>query len=162
RLAAPQAVHLGDTISLAVTVASSARVPGQLTVFRDGSRHADSQVIQLRDGETPYTLSYTAGSPGWHSFRGQVHLNAHTVPLNNGLGVPVAVGPRRRVAVVSTWTSRLAPLLAARGMRVQAVPPQSLPTSAAGYDGLDALVLENVPAADLAAAQITALDAAVR
>ena len=59
RISAPSVVRQGDTVSLTVTLRASARVPGQLTVRRDGG-DPDSQVVQLRDGETPITLAYTA------------------------------------------------------------------------------------------------------
>lgn len=161
RISAPAVVHQGDTVSLTVTVRSTARVPGQLTVTRDG-RDPDSQVIQMRDGETPITLSYTATAAGWHSFDVRVHLKDDQVPQNDALATVVRVGPPPRVLVASTEPSTLAPVLAGRGASVSAVPPSALPASAAGYAGVDAVVLEDVDAGRLSAGQVAALDAAVR
>ncbi len=163
RIAAPADVHQGDTIALTVTVDATARVPGQLTVRRDDAAKPDSQVIQMRDGETPYTLSYTATTPGWHSFTVAVHLHGDEVPQNDALSVAVHVGPPPRVAVVTAGrASAVAPILSARGARVQTLAPAALPATAAGYAALDALVLEDLPADELSPAQLAALDGAVR
>ncbi len=161
RVVAPATVHQGDTVSLAVTVRATARVPGQLFVSRDGGK-PDSQVIQLRDGETPITLSYTAGSQGWHSFAVRVHLIDDQIPQNNTLSVTVHVDPPPRVLVVSAGTSALAPILQARGLTVTTIAPQGLPVQAGAYAAVDAVELENVNAGDLSTAQVRALDQAVR
>ena len=161
RVVAPSTVHQGDTVSLTITVKATARAPGQLLVSRDGGK-PDSEVIQMRDGETPFTLSYTATTQGWHSFAVSVHLFNDQIPQNNKLAVVVHVDPPPRVLVVSSTTSQLAPLLQSKGLNVSVVTPQQLPSAAGSYAGIDAVELENVNAADVSAAQVGALDQAVR
>jgi hypothetical protein len=116
----------------------------------------------MRDGETPITLAYTATAEGWHSFDVRVHLKGDQVPQNDALSTVVRVGPPPSVVIASSGTSALAPVLAGRGANVSAVPPSDLPASAAGYAGVDTVVLEDVDAGTLSAGQVAALDTAVR
>ena len=95
----------------------------------------DSQVVQLRDGETPITLAYTATGQGWHSFDVSVHLKDDQVPQNNSLSTVVRVGPPPRVLVAASGASALAPLLAARGLRVASTTRSQLPAAAAATAG---------------------------
>ena len=162
RLEAPQTVHRGDTVSLLVSVRSATISPATLFVTRDGGRPT-TQVVQLRKGDNPFTLSYTATGSGWHSFRVAVRLLHDRRPQNDARTVSVEVGPALRVVVASTSPHpAISGILAGRGARVAVVDPAALPSSPAGYASVDAVVLDDVPARTLSRAQVAALTAAVR
>jgi Ca-activated chloride channel family protein len=162
RLDAPAAVHQGDTISLLVTVRSTHSSPATLSVALDGG-NAASQVIQLHEGENPFTLSYTAVRIGWHSFRARVLLANDERAQNDVLTASVAVGAPPRVIVASAAANPpIAAILAARGVRAIVAAPASLPRVAADYATSDAVVLDNVPANLLGDSQIAALGTAVQ
>jgi Ca-activated chloride channel homolog len=161
RLDAPTVVHQGDTVSLLVTVRSTTISPATLIVNHDGIR--TTQVVQLHDGDNNYTLSYTAAGQGWHSFGVAVALAGDQLPQNDRRSASVDVGAPPQVLVVSQGThSLIAQLLAARGADVTSTGPADVPVAASRYDGVDALVLDDVPARALTAAQTAALDEAVR
>jgi hypothetical protein len=163
RLSAPKIVHQGDTISLLATVRSTTIATARLSVARDDGR-GDTQLIQLRRGDNPYTLSYTATGLGWHSFRVRVELTQDQRPENDLLWASVDVGPAPRVVVVSSAAPDppIARILADRGVRAVVETPSLLPTSTSGYVSADAVVLDDVPAASLSRSQIAALTRAVR
>ena len=117
RVDAPATVHQGDTISLLVTVRSTAAAQAALSVALDGGKPA-SQVVRLRRGENPFTLSYTAAGAGWHSFRARVALANDERAQNDALTASVQVGAPPRVIVASaTPEPPIAAILSARGVR---------------------------------------------
>ncbi len=162
RLDAPAAVHEGDTISLLLTVRSTEVGAATLSVARDGGKAA-SQVIRLRQGDNPFTLSYTAASVGWHTFRVRVLLPDDERPQNDVLSSSVSVGAPPRAIVVSVSPNpRIAAILTARGVRATVAAPAALPSDAAGYADVDAVVLDDIPANRLATSQLNVLSTAVR
>lgn len=162
RLDAPTAVRKGDTISLQVTVHSTVTGTARLAVRHDGSRPV-FQTRLLQRGDNPFTLSYTAAATGWHSFEVHARLPGDRRPRNDALSVSVQVGAAPHVVVVSsTATPEIAAILGRRGVRTTIEPPPSLPRTAAAYGGIDAVVLDDLPAKRLEDAQISALERAVR
>ena len=163
RLDAPAAVHQGDTISLLVTVHSTAIDGALLSVTRDGGNVA-SQNIRLVKGDNPFTLSYTAASEGWHAFRVGVRLagderraeqRARRRAWTSGL--------RRRPSWRRSRPIRRSPgsCKSAACARSSRSPPRSRPTRS-GYATIDAVVLDDVPADLLGTTQLNALSTAVR
>jgi Ca-activated chloride channel homolog len=162
RLDAPRAVRQRDTISLLVTVHSTVIAPGLLSVTHDGGRPANQGEV-FRRGDNPFTLSYTAAKPGWHSFRVRVTIANDARRENDVLAVSVDVGAAPRVDIVSSSASpAIASILASKGIRARVEPASALPAHAAGYAATDAVVLDDLPADRLATPQITALTSAVR
>ncbi len=162
RIDGPAGVHQGDTISLVVTVRSTMASRATLSVALDGGG-SGSQTIQLHRGENPFTLSYTAVSAGWHSFRAHVVLPGDERAENDVLTGSVKIGAPPRVIVESAVPHPpIAAILASRGLRATVALPASLPRGAAAYAAVDAVVLDDVPANLLSASQIGALAAAVQ
>jgi Ca-activated chloride channel family protein len=162
RLDGPSAVRMGDTISLLVTVRSTVTAAARLAVRRDGGRPA-VQTRVLQRGDNPLTLSYTAAAPGWHSFRVQVRMPGDRRPQNDTLSLSVEVGAAPRVVVVSSRAiPEIAGILRARDVPTTVEPASALPQTAAGYAGIDAVVLDDLPANRLATDQLSALTDAIR
>jgi Ca-activated chloride channel homolog len=160
-IAAPPVVHLGDTVPLTLTVHSSVAAPALLSV-RAGAAPARSQSVELRVGENPLLLLYTAAQRGAQSFQATIALPGDTVAANNSLAAVTDVEAAPRVLSVGGASSPVPGLLAHAGLSVEQVQPSALPASADGYAGEDAVVLNDVPASQLSAAQLAALSVAVR
>ena len=138
--------------------------PGRATLLvrHDGGRVVRQRTL-LRVGDNPLTLAYTAAGRGWHSFRVQVQMPGDERPQNDALSVSVDVGAAPHVVVVSSASApAIAGILQGKGIRTDREPASELPVGAAGYAAIDAVVLDDLPAAALSARQIAALTAAVR
>jgi len=161
---APNVVRSGDLIPVLVTVRSTVSGAATLSVQRDGGS-VESQTIRLGVGDTPLLLDYTAGLPGWASFSVKVALPADRVPQNDGLSAATRVlAPPRVLAVGASRPppATLARMLTRLGLRVGRTAAAGLPSRAAGFAGIDTVLLDDVPAAALAPSQVAALAAAVR
>ncbi len=157
----PAAVHLGDSVPISLTVHSTITGFALLHVRSDGSP-TRSQTIRVLAGDNPLLLLYTAARRGWHSFEASVSLKGDADPRNNSLSGVTDVLAAPRVLVVAGPGSSVAGLLAKRGIAVHTVAAGTLPATAAGYRGEDALVLDDVSARSLSRSQILALNNAVR
>jgi Ca-activated chloride channel homolog len=162
RLQAPSALHAGDPLSLEVTVRSTVRSPAILTVRRNGVA-IGHQRVKLGAGDNPYLFAVRAPlHPGSYGYEVQVKSEADTRPQNNTLGTTVRVEAPPHVVVAAADGSTAAELMKADGFKVTAVAPGALPTTAAGYRGIDAVVLEDVSSDELGKPRAKAIDAAVR
>jgi Ca-activated chloride channel homolog len=160
-ISVPPVVHLGDTVPLTLTVQSSVAARALLSV-RTGAAHAASETIELRAGENPLLLLYTAAQKGWQSFQATISLPGDAVGENNSLAAVTDVVDAPRVLSVGGAHSGVPALLARDGLQVTQLEPASLPLSATAYAGEDAVILDDVSASQLGVAQIAALSAAVR
>ena len=162
---APATAHTGDPVPLQITVRSSVTEPATLYLQRDGVT-VGQQIINLRAGDNPLLLSYTAPAPGWHSFRARVVLFSDDLPQNDALAATVDVVGAPRVLTVapggSSGGATLATLLRRLGVRVTTLTPAGLPTGPGPLARADAVVLDDVLASALSPAQVGALSSAVR
>jgi Ca-activated chloride channel homolog len=159
----PSAVHLGDSVPIAVTVHSTVNGFALLKVSSDGSA-TRGQTIRVLAGDNPLVLLYTAARRGWHSFRATVTQPSDTDSRNNSLSAVTDVQAAPRVLVVTapgSAGSAVSGMLAKLGMRVRTLAADQLPVDASGYLGEDAVVLDDVPATSLSRSRALTLDAAV-
>jgi len=162
RLQAPAALHAGDPLSLEVTVRSTVEAPAVLTVRRNGVA-VGHQKVELGTGDNPYLFSVRVPQhAGSYGYEVAVRSEDDSRPRNDALGTTVRVQAPPRALVAGGGGSAAAALLSADGFDVTPVAPGALPTSAAGYKGFDAVVLEDVPAEELGKPRAKAIDAAVR
>ncbi|HVV89477.1 MAG TPA: VWA domain-containing protein [Solirubrobacterales bacterium] len=162
RLQAPSALHAGDPLSLEVTVRSSVEAPAVLTVRRDGIA-IGHQRVTLGSGDNPFLFAVRAPlHKGSYGYEVEVRSEGDSRPRNDALGTAVWVEAAPKVLVVGAGDSPAAALMKADGFEVTAVAPGALPTGAAGYEGIDAVVLEDVSADALGKPRARAIDAAVR
>jgi Ca-activated chloride channel family protein len=162
RVELPPALHAGDPFSLQITVRSSVAAKAKVTVSRDGTP-VGSERVELRRGENPYLFSLRAPQAGGSDvYSAQVEATGDEVPGNDQLGAAVRVERAPAVLVAGPAGSRIAPILEADGIAVQSVAPAELPADPAAYEGVDAVVLEDVPAAELGDERAAALADAVQ
>ena len=162
RLQAPSALHAGDPLSLEVTVRSSVESPAVLTVRRDGTA-VGHQKVTLGVGDNPFLFAVRAPlQKGSYGYEVEVRSEGDSRPRNDALGTSVRVEGAPKVLVAAADGTSAADLMRADGFAVTAVAPAALPTSPAGYKGVDAVVLEDVSATELGRPRARAIDAAVR
>jgi uncharacterized membrane protein len=162
RLQAPSALHAGDPLSLEVTVRSTYETPAALTVRRDGEV-VGRQKVTLGRGDNPYLFSVRVPQLiGSYGYEVDVRAAGDQRPRNDALGTTVRVQAPPRALVAGADGTAAAEVLGADGFEITKVAASALPTSAAGYKGFDAVVLEDVSADELGKPRARAIDAAVR
>jgi Ca-activated chloride channel family protein len=158
----PPALHAGDPVSVQVNVRSSAAVGATLTVERDGAE-VGSERVELRVGDNPFVFSVKApAASGSYVYTARVEAKGDEVPGNDALGTALRVESAPKVLVAGPAGSPIATMLSADGIDVESVAPSSLPSAAGEYGDVDAVVLENVSAAELGDERAAALAEAVR
>ncbi|HYC81497.1 MAG TPA: VWA domain-containing protein, partial [Solirubrobacterales bacterium] len=162
RVELPPALHAGDPFSLQVTVRSSIAAAAKVTVSRDG-RPIGSERVRLRAGDNPYLFSLRAPDAGGsYVYAAKVEAAGDEVAGNDELGTALRVRSAPAVIVAGPAGAPVASLLEEDGIDVTGVAPASLPASAGEYEGLDAVVLEDVSAGELGDERAAALAEAVR
>jgi Ca-activated chloride channel homolog len=162
RLQAPGALHAGDPLSLEVTVRSNVAEKAALVVSRNGTT-VGRQQVELGIGDNPYLFSVRAPlHTGSYGYEVSVKTERDTRPQNDTLGTTVRVSAAPQALVVGGDGSSAAELMKADGFKVTSVGPGQLPSSAAGYTGDDAVVLEDVPGEAIGKPRAKALGEAVR
>jgi Ca-activated chloride channel homolog len=162
RLQAPDALHAGDPLSLEATVRSTVEAPAKLVVERDGVV-IGRQKVELGVGDNPFLFSVRAPRhPGSYGYEVTVQSEGDSRPQNDTLGATVRVSTAPRVLVAGADGSSAAELMKADGFKVTPVAADALPSTAAGYKGVDAVVLEDVSKEELGQKRATAIEEAVR
>ncbi|MBS1883402.1 MAG: VWA domain-containing protein, partial [Actinobacteria bacterium] len=162
RLQAPPALHAGDPLSLEVTVRSTAREAAVLTVRRDGGTIGHQKVV-LGVGDNPFLFSARAPAhAGSYGYEVEVAAERDSRPQNDALGTTVRVERPPHALVAGADGSAAAALMRADGFDVTTTPASALPSTAAGYQGVDAVILEDVSGEALGEARAKAIEAAVR
>jgi Ca-activated chloride channel family protein len=159
RLQAPKALHAGDPLPLEVTVATTVAANATLTLSQDGGT-VGRQTVKLARGENPLLLSLTAPAAGEHSYTVRVALAGDEEADNDALSTIVHVSGEPTVLLAGTGSS-IGSILTTGGIHVSSVAASSLPSTPAGYAPYDAVVLDDVSAAQIGATRALALDEAV-
>jgi Ca-activated chloride channel family protein len=162
RLQVPAALHAGDPLSVETTVRSTVIAPARLTVRRDGAI-IGHQEVTLGVGDNPFLFAVRAPlRKGSYEYSIEVESGRDSRPQNDQLGTTVRVERAPRIVVVGAPGAAAAGLLEADGIVVRVLPPSALPTEAAGYAGVDGVVLEDISNEELGKARAAAIGAAVR
>jgi Ca-activated chloride channel family protein len=160
-ISVPAAVHVGDTVPLSVTVTATVAGRATLRVRRDGGA-ATAQSIDLRRGDNPLLLLYTATRTGSQSFEVTIAQPDDTVSANDTAAAVTHVSSAPRVLVVGDAGSPVPQMLAGQRLRLTAIAPGAMPSDVAAYSRYDQVVLDDLSAKQLSSAQVVALDDAVR
>jgi uncharacterized membrane protein len=162
RLQVPAALHAGDPLSIETTVRSTVVAPARLTVRRDGEV-IGQQEVNLGVGDNPFLFAVKAPlHKGSYEYSVKVASGRDTRKQNDQLGATVRVERAPHIVVVGPPDATAAQLLEADGIAVRVLPPGALPTEAAGYAGVDGIVLEDISNEELGKVRAEAIGAAVR
>lgn len=161
---APADVREGQEFDLGINIQSSAAVGATLRVFGDAEL-IHTQELNLRDGSNRYTVPIQDSQPGFRRFRAQVIPDAdHRLQNNEASAFTVVYGPPGILLVEGTpgEGDNLREALEAAEMNVTVIAPASLPATLPELARYDAIILANVPAADLPTGAMEALPVFVR
>lgn len=160
----PASAYQGQAFSVTVTVHASAAGEAALLLYENRSV-ANSRTVTLRTGENTFVFPCTASAAGVATYEAQVLLPGDAVEENNRLGAYIDVSGAPHVLLAEGRSGQgreLKKLLEAAGMQTETCLPGMLPSGAEGYMAYQAVVLANVDADSLTAAQTAALSAAAR
>jgi uncharacterized membrane protein len=161
---APSGAHVGETIELNVRVRSTTTTTATLRLLADGATVATRQ-LSLKPGTTTVTFTVKADEPGFHVFRAVLEPRSDHFRENNAADAYVLVTGEPQVLVATDDAARAADLIKAlttARQRVTVVPAGGVPSSIATLAGYDAVVLDNVSAAQLGATAMASLQVYVR
>lgn len=157
-------VRPDEPFDVEVLVHASRAGQGTIEMSCDG-RAAGSRTVQVAPGDNRFLFPQTLPEVPEATFTARLTGFPDMIAENNAASCLVMPGPRRQVLLVEgrkDATSRLAAVLRADGLEVQALAPDRLPRDAAELDRVDLAVLSNVPAAALSPEQMEGLRDYVR
>ncbi len=168
---APNRLRQGEQFSLEVVIDSTADQQVGVRVLA-GDAVAYEGALQLRSGRHGYSLPLVAGSPGFASYRVQITplLSGDTFYQNNELAAFSQIeGPPKVLLVKNTnprdgvdESKELVAALQATNILVDVVPASGLPSELPALANYASVILVDVPARDLSARQMSAIQTYVR
>ncbi len=153
---APNEVRVGERFPVRVVIEATAPAQVQLQVV-ESEAVIDRRTIAIPAGRTIVTLHRVAKAAGMLRYAASIVATPDGISANNHAAARVMVRGSPVVWYVAPELGVLGRALAAQGLHVQVVTPEALPTTAAEYRGAAAVVLDDVPATQLAPAQMAAL-----
>ncbi|MBA3688318.1 MAG: VWA domain-containing protein [Chloroflexi bacterium] len=161
---APSGARVGETIELTVRVRSTVATAATLRLLADGATVA-TRLLSLKPGTTTVTFTVKTDEPGFHVFRAVLEPQSDHFRENNAADAYVLVTGEPQVLVATDDPVRAADLvdaLTTAREHVTVVPAGGVPSSIATLAGYDAVVLDNVSAAQLGATAMASLQVYVR
>jgi len=153
---APDEVLVGEQFTLKVAVAATVRSMVQVTLTAN-STVIDQRRLVVQPGRTIISVPQVARAAGLLHYAASLAADPDETAGNNRAEAVVFVRGAPEVWYAARTPGPLARLLSMQALRVKVVAPEALPTSPAGYRAVAAVVLDDVPATQLSASQMTAL-----
>lgn len=157
----PAAIAIGEHVPVTVTIRATAAAEAELRVRGNGVLLL-SRELRLRPGRTKVELEPIATQPGLLRVEAAIEATPDTEPGNNRAFALAFVHGPPVVLYVGAPPGPLADALKAQGLAVRRTAPVQLPASPVAYQGIAAVVLDDVPAFHLNPQQMTALRDYVR
>src|SRR6185295_9484002 len=147
QLEAPGTVSPGEAFMLNAWIRSPVQQDINYELFR-GSQLLAAGKRNVSSGQTRLTFRDQAGDPGTYSYTLRVTGGAEDpFPENNTARLLIGIqGPKPLLCLTVSGDSGLAGLLAAGGLKVKSVSPESFTWSLEELSNYSALIIENVPA----------------
>jgi uncharacterized membrane protein len=161
---APSGARVGETVDVIVRVRTTVATAATLRLLADGATIATRQ-LSLTPGTSSVSFTVKADSPGFHVFRAVLEPVEDHFTENNAADAYVLVTGEPQVLLATDDAARAADLVAAlttARQHVTVVPAGGVPSSVATLAGYDAVVLDNVSAAQLGTAAMASLQVYVR
>jgi uncharacterized membrane protein len=163
---APSRVAENQDFDISVSINAEAPTPATLLIFSSGSL-IHEEALNLQDGDTRYTLTQTSQFSGFLDFSAQIVVpnENDNFSQNNQLSAfSQVVGPSRVLLVTGDdeETQFLLPALEQAGIIVDVIQPENLPINIPALANYKSVILANIPATDLANAQMELLDLYVK
>jgi hypothetical protein len=155
----PAEVAPGEPLRITGWVQADRALAAPYRLLRDGQTLAEG-TVDLRPGSNRLRFRDRAAGTGTHAYELVLDVPEDRVRENDrALGVVRVAGPRPILVVRQSGDpgGRLPSVLRAAGLGVEVVTPGRAPASLGALDAFRAVVLEDVPAADLPAGAMEAL-----
>lgn len=152
---APDEVHVGAQFAVRVILRATARAVVRLRVAEQDAVFAE-RTVTVEPGRTVVTFDRVARTEGWVRYAASITADPDGTAANNDAAALVVVRGRPVVWYVGAGGPLLR-VLRAQAWKVQALTPEALPSSAAQFRGVGALVFDDVSATRLSPAQMTAV-----
>lgn len=153
---APAEVRVGERFAVRVPIVATAPATVTLRVSEGDVLIAERR-LAVEPGRRTVTLTRVAGPEGRLRYTAAITARPDSVAENNRAEALVTVRGAPVVWYVSGTPGPLARALAAQGASVRILRPEGLPAVLSDYQGVAAVVLDDVSAHDLAPAQMAGL-----
>ncbi|MGH2534162.1 MAG: VWA domain-containing protein [Thermomicrobiales bacterium] len=149
---APNAVWVGQSIAVVVSIASSATGSGVVELWVDGEKEGE-QAASFQAGLSSYTFQVDHLSPGFHALEARVSGDNDRFPENNVAPLALVVRDQPQLLLVAPAGTDVELLRGAleradapdQGAEVTWIEPQDLPFRLSELAVYDAIILNNVP-----------------
>jgi Ca-activated chloride channel homolog len=146
QLLLPNEVKFGEPFYAKVSVNSVKETSGRLSLYRNGE-FLGSQVVRLNAGKNVLTYRQALEQAGVHVYQALVEVDGDVIEENNrAIGLTVVRG-KPQVLLVDKDPAQAANLVSAlrsQHIDVNAAGTEALPTTMAGLEKYDGLILSNV------------------
>jgi len=165
---APTQANADEPFQLRIVVSAEQACGGTLQVYQrlgKQRRMMAPQEVPLQRGDNVFLLTQELGSAGFYEYEVSIASDADTVSENNMGRAFTTVHGEPTVLYVEgnpEHSTYLEAALIAEGLRVVRMEPAGLPSSLAGMQGFDSVVLSDVSAARLSSEQLSLIEAMVR
>jgi uncharacterized membrane protein/Mg-chelatase subunit ChlD len=161
---APSGARVGETIDVTVRVRSTIATPATLRLLADGATVATRE-LSLKVGTASIPFTVKADQPGFHVFRAVLEPQQDHFAQNNAADAYVLVTGEPQVLLATDDPAHAADLVTAlttARQHVTVVPASGVPSSIATLAGYDAVVLDDVSAAQLGTTAMASLQVYIR
>lgn len=153
---APAEVRAGERFTIRVPVVATARGTATLRVLEDDTVLMERR-LAVEPGRTVGTLTRVARRAGLLRYTAAITAVPDSVPENNRAEAQVTVRGAPVVWYVTDGAGPLQAALAAQGVLVRTLSPETVPAALGEFRGVAAVVLDDVSAHRLSSAQMAAL-----
>ncbi len=153
----PQEVKFGEPFYARLIAWSHKATPGRVSLYRN-REFLGSQVVQLTAGKNVFSYRQSLDRAGIHVYQAVVEAAGDAIDENNRAVGTVLVRGRPQVLLADKDRSRvqsLAAALRAQSIEVTVVDAAGIPKNLAGLQKYDGIILSNISAVNLTAAQMS-------
>jgi Ca-activated chloride channel family protein len=164
RLQLPSEVKFGEPFYARVVVSAAKEAAGRLSLYRNGE-FLGSQPVRLSPGKNVLTYKQALEHAGVHVYQALVEVEGDVIEENNrAVGLTVVRGKPQVLLLDKDpgQAANLAAALRSQLMEVRLVGPDGLPTTMAGLEKYDGLILSNISALKMTKSQMELVRAYVR
>lgn len=163
-LTLPGSAREGQSLPIEMAIDANFETDATLVLYANREPVA-TRAVHLRKGENRFVFEDAARKSGVVTYEALLSAEGDERPQNNRRAAYVRVAGTARVLLVEGGASEgreLSEMLSKAGYESEVISPAQLPPAAEALRAYDAVALVNVDAADIAPAQLDALDTAVR
>ena len=161
---APDIVHRDEPVTVTVRVVSQRQARGRVRLLTGGEQ-LGARSLTLAAGENDVALQVRLRQQGAVALIAEVQAEGDELPDNDRMTQALWVNARPRVLYVEGQRDASAYLrdaLTREGLDVTVASGADLPEAASGLSAFDAVIVSDVPATDLGAERMQALESYVR